>query len=109
MAPVVRDGTVDATSKDVATTFGKEHRNVLSDIDHILAHPDLDAPDVVPWFQQVEEPHPFNGSTVRSYRMNKNGWHRSCAMARSSPTARTCQHVREATRQRHPGHRRDLA
>lgn len=72
--PIVfaRDGEAFSTSRDVAVYFGKEHYNVLRDIDALIAHAsDLKDRE----FQLCERPHPtISGRMDRFYEMNRDGF-----------------------------------
>lgn len=80
--PVVfaRDGEVFASSRDVAAYFGKEHRNVLRDIDALIkTEPDLarrqfDAEGGMLSFEQAQYVDPQNGQTYRHYVMTRDGF-----------------------------------
>ncbi|TDR37566.1 Rha family transcriptional regulator [Aquamicrobium defluvii] len=63
----IKDGKVFANSRDVAEFFGKEHRNVLADIDRLIEQGVLD-------FQQTPYKHPQNGQLYRSYDMTRDGF-----------------------------------
>lgn len=71
--PVVfsRDGEVFANSRDVAAAFGKDHRNVLRDIDNLLAaEPELGLRK----FEHTPYLEPQNGQTYRSFDMTRDGF-----------------------------------
>lgn len=74
----VSDGRVIATSRDVAACFDKEHRNVLRDIDRLIA----DAPELVGHrlltFEQTVETreNPSGGAPIpsRAFTMTRDGF-----------------------------------
>lgn len=72
--PVVRveKGVVHTTSKDVAAYFGKEHKNVLRDVDALILHrSDLSGA----MFVEVEEPHSLiPGRMDRVFVMDRDGF-----------------------------------
>lgn len=71
--PVVfaKDGEVFANSRDVAAFFGKEHRNVLRDIDNLIASaPELGLRN----FEQTPYVEPSTGQTYRMFEMDRDGF-----------------------------------
>ena len=71
--PIVfaKDGEVFATSRDVAAFFAKDHRNVLRDIDNLIAaEPQLGLLN----FAQTPYVEPSNGQTYRMYEMDRDGF-----------------------------------
>ncbi|WP_247875296.1 phage regulatory protein/antirepressor Ant [Ochrobactrum sp. Marseille-Q0166] len=71
--PVVfeRDGGVFTNSRDVAAYFGKEHRNVIRDIDNLIkSEPNLGVLN----FEQTPYVEPSNGQTYRSYDIDRDGF-----------------------------------
>lgn len=75
-APVVfnRDGEVRTTSRDVADLFGKEHRNVLRDIDALIAaEPSLSQGGLLS-FEHTPYVEPSTGQTYRQYEMSRDGF-----------------------------------
>lgn len=71
--PVVfaRAGEVFANSRDVAAFFGKEHRNVLRDIDNLIRS---EAELGMRNFEQTPYVEPSNGQTYRSFDMDRDGF-----------------------------------
>jgi Rha family phage regulatory protein len=63
----VRDGEVVTNSRDVADFFGKQHRNVLSDIDRLVKRGVLS-------FKHTPSVNIQNGQTYRSYEMDRDGF-----------------------------------
>ena len=55
------------TSLKVAEVFGKEHRNVLRDIEHLIERGMLN-------FEQTSYIHPQNGQSYRMYLMDRKGF-----------------------------------
>lgn len=51
----VKDGAVYANSRDVAAFFGKEHKNVLRDVDILILRRSNLSHE---WFQELSEPNP---------------------------------------------------
>lgn len=71
-ALVERDGRAVTTSREVARLFGKDHRNVLRDIDALIeAEPALRGPLN---FEQTQHLEPSNGQTYRQYEMTRDGF-----------------------------------
>ena len=67
----IRDGEAFANSRDVAAFFGKEHRNVLSAIDALIAsEPKLGLLN----FKQTPYVEPSTGQTYRSFDMDRDGF-----------------------------------
>ena len=74
-SPVVfeRSGEVRTTSRDVAELFGKEHRNVLRDIDALLK--DTSEAGGGPLiFEHTPYVESTNGQTYRQYEMTRDGF-----------------------------------
>jgi len=71
--PVVfaKDGEVFASSRDVAAFFGKEHRNVLRDIDLLITQEQKLG---LLNFEQTPYVEPSTGQTYRSYNMDRDGF-----------------------------------
>jgi Rha family phage regulatory protein len=66
----VRDGAILADSRDIARAFGKQHKNVLTKIDALLADaPDLNGLNFKP-VPYVDE----KGEARRSYEMDRKGF-----------------------------------
>jgi len=67
-----RDGRAVTTSREVARLFGKDHRNVLRDIDALIeAEPALGGPLN---FEQAPYLEASNGQTYRQYEMTRDGF-----------------------------------
>ena len=66
-----KDGEVFANSRDVAAFFGKEHRNVIRDIDNLIAQ---EAQLGLLNFEQTPYIEPSNGQTYRSFDMDRDGF-----------------------------------
>lgn len=66
-SPTGRDVT---TSLIVAQVFGKEHRNVLRDIENLSCSDNFRALN----FEQTPYVHPQNGQTYKMYEMTKDGF-----------------------------------
>lgn len=65
------EGRPVANSRDIATYFGKEHRNVLQDIDRLIT----ESPGRgLLAFQHTPYVHPQNGQTYRSFDMTRDGF-----------------------------------
>lgn len=63
----IKNNTVVANSRNVAPYFGKEHFNVLQDIDKLIKQGVLD-------FQETPYVHEQNGQTYRSFDMTRDGF-----------------------------------
>lgn len=71
--PIVfeRGGSVFASSRDVAAFFGKEHRNVIRDIERLIEQkPELG----MLTFEQTPYVEPQNGQTYKAYDMDRKGF-----------------------------------
>lgn len=70
---ILKCGEAYATSRNVAAVFGKEHKNVLRDIDTILEN--LHGSDLGHgWFIEIEYPHPtVFGRSIRTFDMTRDG------------------------------------
>lgn len=71
--PVVftKDGETFASSRDVAAFFGKEHRNILRDIDALIAaEPKMGMLN----FEQTPYVEPATGQTYRAFNMDRDGF-----------------------------------
>lgn len=69
------NGTVTALSTDVASHFGKQHNNVLRDIENLLQ--ELPADRLLNFEQTVvERPNPAGGAPIqsRAYRLTRDGF-----------------------------------
>lgn len=60
-----------ATSRDVASFFGKRHDHVLVNVDDILK---TNPAQGVPNFREARYTHPQNGQSYREYEMTKDGF-----------------------------------
>lgn len=69
----LKDGKPVTTSRIVAESFGKEHRNVLRDIDNIIANPAYQERGLLN-FEQTPYIDPQNGQTYRVYEMDRQGF-----------------------------------
>ncbi|MFN7008963.1 MAG: Rha family transcriptional regulator [Allorhizobium sp.] len=63
----IKNNAVITNSRDVATYFGKEHFNVLQDIDKLIRQGVLD-------FQETPYVHEQNGQTYRMFEMTRDGF-----------------------------------
>lgn len=70
----VKDNAVVANSRDVADFFGKEHRNVLRDIEHIQGGMLKSEQTLSDWFGPVVTVHEQNKVAYRSYDMTRDGF-----------------------------------
>lgn len=70
--PIVslKDGQAFASSNDVATFFGKQHFNVLQDIDHLIA----EIPKAELIFQLCPYQAEAAGRLYRAFNMTKDGF-----------------------------------
>jgi Rha family phage regulatory protein len=70
----IKNNAVVANSRDVAEFFGKQHKNVLRDIDAILD--EIQGSDLSRgWFIPVSTPHPkVHGINIRSFDMTRDGF-----------------------------------
>lgn len=70
----IKHGTVYANSRDVAEFFGKEHKNVLRDIDAVLEN--LHGSDLSDgWFRETDVLHPtVYGRLIRAFDMTRDGF-----------------------------------
>ena len=75
-APVVfdRGGSIRTSSRDVADLFGKEHRNVLRDIDALIAAEPTLAEGGLLSFEHTPYVEPATGQTYRQYEMSRDGF-----------------------------------
>lgn len=76
--PVVfaKDGEAFASSRDVAAFFGKNHRDVLRSIDHMLK----DEPELgVRNFAQTPYIEPSTSQKYRTYNMDRDGSPTGCS------------------------------
>ncbi|MFG1463412.1 Rha family transcriptional regulator [Xanthobacter sp. DSM 24535] len=65
----VRDGAVFANSRDIAGAFGKQHRNVLRDIDTLI----IQAPPAALNFE-LSEYVDASGRRLRCFDMDRDGF-----------------------------------
>lgn len=63
----IDNGEVFANSRDVAAYFGKEHRNILRDIEKLIGEGVLK-------FEHTPYIDPQNGQTYKSYNMDRDGF-----------------------------------
>lgn len=63
----IDNGEVFANSRDVAVYFGKEHRNILRDIEKLIGEGVLK-------FEHTPYIDPQNGQTYKSYNMDRDGF-----------------------------------
>ncbi|EJF92657.1 Rha family transcriptional regulator [Bartonella tamiae] len=63
----IENGEVFANSRDVAAYFGKEHRNIIRDIEKLIAEGVLK-------FEQTPYIEPQNGQTYKTYNMDRDGF-----------------------------------
>ena len=69
----VKDGRAFANSRDVAEFFGKQHADVLRDIETIICVSDPEEGSS-PNFGETSYAHPQNGQTYRSFAMDQEGF-----------------------------------
>ena len=62
-----------ASSRDVAKRFGKEHRNVMRDIENLMSEGVLKI-EQTPLFFKSEYTHPQNHQKYPMYLMNRDGF-----------------------------------
>ena len=62
-----------ASSRDVAKRFGKEHRNVMRDIENLMSEGVLKI-EQTPLFYKTEYTHPQNHQKYLMYLMNRDGF-----------------------------------
>lgn len=62
-----------ASSRDVAKRFGKEHRNVMRDIENLMSEGVLKI-EQTPLFYKTEYTHPQNHQKYPMYLMNRDGF-----------------------------------
>src|SRR4030095_460391 len=68
------DGTPVVNSRDVATVFEKEHKNVLRDIDALLHGSNLSGGSGG-WFRELQSEHPaISGRFDRSFNLTRDGF-----------------------------------
>ena len=68
-----QNGEPVASSRQIAESFGKEHRNVMRDIDSLLEGGALKN-EQTPMFYKTEYVHEQNGQTYPMYLMNRDGF-----------------------------------
>ena len=66
----IDDGKMFTTSQIVAQAFGKEHKNVLRDIDNLECSPEFRQLN----FEHPPYVHPQNGETYPAYRLTRDGF-----------------------------------
>mgnify|MGYP005813456519 CR=1 FL=1 len=66
----IDDGKMFTTSQIVAQAFGKEHKNVLRDIDNLECSPEFRQLN----FEHTPYVHPQNGETYPAYRLTRDGF-----------------------------------
>ena len=68
-----QNGEPVASSRDVAKRFGKEHRNVMRDIENLMSEGVLKI-EQTPLFFKSEYTHPQNHQKYPTYLMNRDGF-----------------------------------
>ena len=68
-----QNGEPVASSRDVAKRFGKEHRNVMRDIENLMSEGVLKI-EQTPLFYKTEYTHPQNHQKYPMYLMNRDGF-----------------------------------
>ena len=68
-----QNGEPVASSRDVAKRFGKEHRNVMRDIENLMSEGVLKI-EQTPLFFKSEYTHPQNHQKYPMYLMNRDGF-----------------------------------
>lgn len=71
---VMTNGQATTTSREVAKVFGKEHRNVLRDIDELSDQVGVLKNEQTPIFTEETYIHEQNHQEYRQVRMNKDGF-----------------------------------
>ena len=71
---VMTNGQATTTSREVAKVFGKEHRNVLRDIDELSDQVGVLKNEQTPIFTEETYIHEQNHQEYRQIRMNKDGF-----------------------------------
>ena len=70
---ISENGQVVVSSREVAENFGKEHRNVMRDVENIMSQGVLKN-EQTPMFFKTEYTHEQNGQTYPMYLMNRDGF-----------------------------------
>lgn len=70
---ISENGQVVVSSREVAENFGKEHRNVMRDVENIISQGVLKN-EQTPMFFKTEYVHEQNGQTYPMYLMNRDGF-----------------------------------
>ena len=70
---ISENGQVVVSSREVAENFGKEHRNVMRDVENIMSQGVLKN-EQTPMFFKTEYTHEQNGQTYSMYLMNRDGF-----------------------------------
>ena len=68
-----QNGEPVASSRQIAESFGKEHRNVMRDIENLMSEGALKN-EHTPLFYKTEYVHEQNGQTYPMYLMNRDGF-----------------------------------
>lgn len=68
-----QNGEPVASSRQIAENFGKEHRNVMRDIENLMSEGVLKN-EQTPMFYKTEYTHEQNGQTYPMYLMNRDGF-----------------------------------
>lgn len=68
-----QNGESVASSRQIAENFGKEHRNVMRDIENLMSEGVLKN-EQTPMFYKTEYTHEQNGQTYPMYLMNRDGF-----------------------------------
>lgn len=68
-----QNGEPVASSRQIAESFGKEHRNVMRDIENLMTAGVLKN-EQTPMFYKTEYTHEQNGQTYPMYLMNRDGF-----------------------------------
>lgn len=70
---ISENGQVVVSSREVAENFGKEHRNVMRDVENIISQGVLKN-EQTPMFFKTEYVHEQNGQSYPMYLMNRDGF-----------------------------------
>ena len=70
---ISENGQVVVSSREVAENFGKEHRNVMRDVENIMSQGVLKN-EQTPMFFKTEYTHEQNGQSYPMYLMNRDGF-----------------------------------
>lgn len=82
-----QNGEPVASSRQIAESFGKEHRNVMRDIENLMMAGVLKN-EQTRMFYKTEYTHEQNGQTYPMYLMNRDGF-TLLAMRKHRPTSTT--------------------